>query len=195
MIKVKVGGYLFNLKSAWHEVSKEDAIKLYNTFESDLWQRLMILSDLPKIQTTPEATLALYEIISFCEDLPLVGKEGKKISEWTFKEFELVRQAIVKWPDMQGLSLGRVAEVMDCDLLEAVGCLEELAAFMDGWKDTPLFNNDDKEESALTAFGTYGILESVGEKFGKLPREIEEEKAVWIFTEWLHNYYKEKANK
>jgi len=194
MIKVEVGGFPFMIKQRWSEVNFSEALRLFNTKTPFDVVRILSIPNMPDIKVIPDMALALYELCSFVEESPDAEGKPMEISEWSYRQFELIRKAVGKHPNALPLTFGRIAYILNSESLnDGVRAMIALQKFVEEWKDTSLFDSSEPtpEERAagierLQAFGTYGILESVAAKYGKLPREIEEESCVWVLTEWLY---------
>lgn len=211
MIPVRIGGWPFRLPQTWDEVRYSKAMKLYATASNQIRERLTILGGVPDEDAIdlPEAgILAAYEILAFIEETPELVSDQVQVPEvktWTFQQFELCRQAMAKHPDELALSFARITEILFTDDKGELShkhkkhyveigskAMDSLLRFVEQWKTTGLFDSGStsiEEERAgikrLQVFGVYNILESVAEKYGKLPKEIEKEPCQWVLTEWL----------
>lgn len=211
MIKIKLGGFPFYLPQRWQEVSQEQAKRLFETDSNQLHERLTILGDIPpadKLKINPDIILAIYPIISFIEDVPeLVPDKLEPIdlaNDWTFAEFETARQFILKHINELGVSMIKLAEIkeLESNYIEAgAKILDAFYSFMEIWEVFDLDQSEDDEPSAteeaagihrLEAFGPYAILESIAKKFGKLPREIENEPVGFVMQEY---HYQKETNR
>lgn len=201
MIKVEIGGFPFLVKQRWDDVSFQDARALFGAALPLDIVRILTVPRLPEMQLSADVTLALYEIVSFVEE-PLATKgEPLKITEWSYKQFELIRLALVAKKDNLALAYGRIAEILNSDSIEVgAKAIDAMAKFVEDWADTSLFSAKEPspEEKAagieeLQAFGAYGILQAVAAKYGRLPREIELESCVWVLTEYLYQVIEKKV--
>lgn len=206
MITVKVGNFPIRIKQEWSEVTYQEALDLYNTENNELHKRLSILSDIPSpehLNLYPDSVLALYEIVSFVEEIPEVVKAKERIkdsiafiSEWTFAEFETARQLLLKHPEQPALCMAKLAEIKGkgANYLE-IGChaLDGIFGFMNHYAAFGIFDEVEPQDEEIEAgierlqlFGVYPIAKTLGKAFGKLPREIEQEPVGWVIKEWVH---------
>lgn len=207
MLKVNIGGFPFNIPQNWGEVTYSQAQELFTTKPEDLRQRLRILGGIPEtISNSEELTagqvIALYEIISFIEDVPeLVGNEVEVplFKHWTFLQYEHCRKAVSKHPSEITLSFSRICEVLELPtehyLEVGAKAVDILINYITSWGDYMKQEEPtDKELAAgierLQVFGAYSILQDVGKSYGKLPTEIEKEPAAWVLTEWIYTMEK-----
>lgn len=218
MITVKIGNYPFKIKQEWSEVSYQEALALYETEGNELHKRLSILSDMPgpeHLNLYPDSVLALYEIVSFIEEIPEIVKAKDNIedsiafvSQWSFAEFEAARQILLRHPDTPALCMAKLAELKDRgDNYLEIGChaLDGIFGFMNHYAAFGIFDEEEPKEEELEAgierlqlFGVYPITKTLGKAFGKLPREIEKEPVGWVIKEWVHTLeeakYQENLN-
>lgn len=212
MIKIRLGGWPFILPQRWEEVGSAKAKKLAQTKPEDIRERLYILGGIPtrdKIELSPDVVLAAYEVISFIEELPELVPNKHDIAdlkhwienEWTFAEFETARKVILKHQKELSTGLIELAEIkgMEADYLEIGSkALDGINQFTMQYEQFGLY--EDQEPSAeeelagidrLQAFGVYPILEQLGQKYGKYPKEIEKEPVGWVMLEYAHNFVKD----
>lgn len=199
MQKIIIGGFHFQAYQRWEEVSQPLALKLFGTTPR---QRAALLLEPPLPLDLHDDQIGVIDaIISFAEECPPTSKTYP-FERLSFKQFEFIRQAIAKHPDSLGCTLGRVAYIMNykgANYVEfATSVLGAVFGFVEAWQDTELFHGKEltqKEKDAgaerLQAFGSYGILEAVASKYGKLPKDIENEPAAWVFQEWYYNIVKQ----
>lgn len=199
MQKIIIGGFHFQAYQRWEEVPMPLALKLFGTTPR---QRALLLLDPPLPLELHEDQMAVIDaIVSFVEECPPTNKIYP-FDRLSFKQFELIRQAIAKHPESLGCTLGRVAYIMNYKGLNysefAASVLGAVFSFVEAWQYTELFLGKEltqKEIDAgaerLQAFGSYGILEAVASKYGKLPKDIENEPAAWVFQEWYYNIVKQ----
>ncbi len=200
MITIKIGGFPFKLPQRWSEVTPEQARRLTETDNTDLLERLFILGKVPKLIYPPDLLLAAYEIISFVEEMPITTTnkvEVRDIKKWTFTEFEQCRKVVAKHAKEPVLAFITICEYLgykDKDYIEvgAKAC-DMMFQFMERWAEWGIFDErplTDKEVHAgierLQGFGVYAILESIAEKYSKLPKDIEQEPCEWVYLEWTY---------
>jgi len=212
MIKIRLGGWPFVLPQDWSEVSPTKARKLSETKPEDIRQRLHILGGIPpkdKIELSPDVVLSAYEIISFVEELPELVQNKHDLgdlkawieNEWSFAEFEAARKVILKHQKQLSIGLIELADLKGHgqDYLE-IGSkiLDGINAFTRQYEQFGIYEEQEpsvEEELAgierLQAFGVYPILEQLGQKYGKYPKEIEKEPVGWVMLEYTHNFVKD----
>ena len=194
MIRVDVGGFPFQIKQRWDEVSFQEALRLYACTKPLDVVQVLSTPNMPKLNLPADLVLALYEITSFAEEVPEAHGEPMKIASWSFLQFEHVRKAIAECPLGVSFALGRVADILGCSSInDGVRALAALQQFAQDWADTGLFDAEDAtpEEVAagvqkLQAYGAYGILQAVAKKYSMKPQEVEKESCIWVLTEWTY---------
>jgi hypothetical protein len=74
--------------------------------------------------------------------------------------------------------------------------LDGMNQFIQSYSVFGIFDSNEEEAEGvlgvelLQAFGVYPILESIAEKYGKLPTEIEQQPVGWVIKEYAHNHVK-----
>jgi len=194
MIRVDIGGFPFQIKQRWDEVTFSEALRLYACKKPLDVVRVLSVPNMPELNLHADLLLALYELTSFVEEFPEAHGAPMKIASWSYREFENVRKAVAECPLGVPFALGRVADILGYNTInEGVRAVAALQQFTQDWADTGLFDTKEPtpEEIAagvqrLQAYGAYGILQAVAKKYGMKPQDVEKESCVWVLTEWTY---------
>jgi len=211
MQKIKLGNFPFNVPQVWQDITPTKLKQLEGTKSNQIKQRVHILCELPDIELSADIYLAIYEMLSFIEEVPELVPNRLDLppllewisSDWTFAEFEAARKIAANHLGELGVTLYALAQIkgLERNYLEA-GCkaLDGLNLFIEQWAQFDLDSDKneptDLEEMAgidrLQAFGVYPILESVGAKYGKYPSEIETQPAGWVMQEYIYTIERQR---
>jgi hypothetical protein len=194
MIRVDIGGFPFQIKQRWDEVTFQEALKLHTCTKPLDVIRVLSVPNMPELNLHADLLLAVYELVSFVEEFPEPHGQPVKIADWSYREFELVRKAVAECPLGVTFALGQVADILGSSSInDGVRAVAALQQFAEDWADTGLFDAKDPtpEEIAagvhkLQAYGAYGILQAVAKKYGMRPQDVEKESCVWVLTEWTY---------
>jgi len=209
MVKIKIGGWSFNVKNKWSEVTYEEAKRLAETEEHEIRKRVNVLMTPPlpdSLKVDQGHLLALYEICSFVTEMPLLVNDSivlPSVKTWKFRDFEKCRQAIVKHPEELALAFPRICDVLDFDeskyLEVGAKAMDAINEFTRGWEQWGIF--DDSEPSReevnagierLQAFGVFSMLDRLAVKYGVTPEQVEEWPTNDVFVKWT--YLIERSN-
>jgi hypothetical protein len=209
MVKIKIGGWSFNVKNKWSEVTYKEAKRLAETEEHEIRKRVNVLMTPPlpdSLKVDQGHLLALYEICSFVTEMPLLVNDSivlPSVKTWKFRDFEKCRQAIVKHPEELALAFPRICDVLDFDeskyLEVGAKAMDAINEFTRGWEQWGIF--DDSEPSReevnagierLQAFGVFSMLDRLAVKYGVTPEQVEEWPTNDVFVKWT--YLIERSN-
>ena len=96
MVKIKIGGWSFNVKNKWSEVTYEEAKRLAETEEHEIRKRVNVLMTPPlpdSLKVEQGHLLALYEICSFVTEMPLLVNDSIVFRLSRFGNLETSRSA------------------------------------------------------------------------------------------------------
>ena len=95
MQRIRLGNYPFQVPQRWQDITPAKLKQLEGTKSNQIKQRVHILCELPEIELGADIYLAIYEMLSFIEDIPELVPNRLDLppllewisSEWTFAEF------------------------------------------------------------------------------------------------------------
>ena len=209
MIKIKIGGWSFNVKNKWFEVTYEEAKRLAETEEHEIRKRVNVLMTPPlpdSLKVDQGHLLALYEICSFVTEMPLLVNDSivlPSVKTWKFRDFEKCRQAIVKHPEELALAFPRICDVLDFDeskyLEVGAKAMDAINEFTKGWEQWGIFDDSEPSQEEvnagierLQAFGVFSMLDRLAVKYGVTPEQVEEWPTNDVFVKWT--YLIERSN-
>lgn len=210
MDKVYINGIRFKYPTAG-EVSFSKHYELFKTKDNEFRKRLSILMGLPDerfLKCTPDQVLALYTLVQHVEELPIKTTnkvEVPPVEEWEYRIFEFTRLAVKAHPQELGLTLSRICYLLDLPtkyyLEVGVKALNDVARYMEKWEWSGLFNPEEPDPDQvaaglerLSAFGAYGILNFLGEKYGVKTIEVEKWKTEEVIKDWVYSQEKVAFN-
>ena len=209
MVKIKIGGWSFNVKNKWFEVTHEEAKRLAETEEHEIRKRVNVLMTPPlpdSLKVDQGHLLALYEICSFVTEMPLLVNDTvvlPSVKTWKFRDFEKCRQAIVKHPEELALAFPRICDVLDFDeskyLEVGAKAMDAINEFTKGWEQWGIFDDSEPSQEEvnagierLQAFGVFSMLDRLAVKYGVTPEQVEEWPTNDVFVKWT--YLIERSN-
>jgi len=209
MVKIKIGGWSFNVKNKWSEVTYEEAKRLAETEEHEIRKRVNVLMTPPlpdSLKVDQGHLLALYEICSFVTEMPLLVEDTvvlPSVKIWKFRDFEKCRQAIVKHPEELVLAFPRICDVLDFDeskyLEVGAKAMDAINEFTKGWEQWGIFDDSEPSQEEvnagierLQAFGVFSMLDRLAVKYGVTPEQVEEWPTNDVFVKWT--YLIERSN-
>ena len=209
MVKIKIGGWSFNVKNKWSEVTYEEAKRLAETEEHEIRKRVNVLMTPPlpdSLKVDQGHLLALYEICSFVTEMPLLVGDTvvlPSVKTWKFRDFEKCRQAIVKHPEELALAFPRICDVLDFDeskyLEVGAKAMDAINEFTKGWEQWGIFDDSEPSQEEvnagierLQAFGVFSMLDRLAVKYGVTPEQVEEWPTNDVFVKWT--YLIERSN-
>ena len=209
MVKIKIGGWSFNVKNKWSEVTYEEAKRLAETEEHEIRKRVNVLMTPPlpdSLKVEQGHLLALYEICSFVTEMPLLVNDSivlPSVKTWKFRDFEKCRQAIVKHPEELALAFPRICDVLDFDeskyLEVGAKAMDAINEFTNGWDQWGIFDDSEPSQEEvnagierLQAFGVFSMLDRLAVKYGVTPEQVEEWPTNDVFVKWT--YLIERSN-
>jgi len=209
MVKIKIGGWSFNVKNKWSEVTYEEAKRLAETEEHEIRKRVNVLMTPPlpdSLKVDQGHLLALYEICSFVTEMPLLVNDSivlPSVKTWKFRDFEKCRQAIVKHPEELALAFPRICDVLDFEeskyLEVGAKAMDAINEFTNGWDQWGIFDDSEPSQEEvnagierLQAFGVFSMLDRLAVKYGVTPEQVEEWPTNDVFVKWT--YLIERSN-
>lgn len=201
MVKIEIAGLPFNVPQKWGEVPFDKALKLYNREGFNITDIVTDLIDAPSkkvVKYNSGVVLTVFELLAFVMETPQVVTDFVEVpeirSKWTYRQYELIRQAIGKHKDYPALSFARITEILEQpkEHYVEVGAkaFDMIIRYVQGWGDYLEGDKPTEKEieagiERLQVFGTYSILEGYAKKYGKFPREAELENAHAVITDWI----------
>ena len=210
---VKLSGILEGsyIKTSFKELTVQDLRSIKNHTPIEV---IAALSDIPQakiLQIDTDEILALYELVSFVEDiedaLQYIPSDIKlpdidTVSD-TFEKCELAKikaQEIKQYyrllPELVRIYLGEEhlkGSAIEC-LAKGAVILENLNSFLERFKDLGGDKpNEDQHEAgieALHSFGTYGIVESIAQRYHCKPYDVYQWSAEEVYMDMLYQQAK-----
>lgn len=210
---VKLSGLLkgSSIKTSFKELTVQDLRSIKNHTPREV---IAALSDIPKaklLQLDTDQILALYELVSFVEDIedalqyiPLdIKLPDIDTGSDTFEKCELskikaqeLKQYYLLLPELVRIYLGEdhlKGLAIEC-LAKGAVILENLNSFLERFKDLGGDKpNDDQQEAgieSLHSFGTYGIVESIAQRYNCKPYDVYQWSAEEVYMDMLYQQAK-----
>jgi len=211
MVKLNVNQKVVTFKTSWRDVTAADLLGIQKEGPRAIIEALSTLTAAEVRALNSGQILALYELVSFIDDLddlaanlsPAAELPDVDIAGGTYERAEVGRLRLIdhKKPYLLFPALVKVYyadRLQDFDAVElmALGALvfAELTKLFERFKDLkgepP---NEDQEEAgigALHTFGTYAIVEGVASRYGCKPYDVYQWAAEEVYIDLLYQQTK-----
>lgn len=168
MIRVSIAGKNYTFKNQWSDLTVKDLHSINSVRPIDLIERLSNVSESTLKQIPESSLVALYQIVSFVEEVPPnIGiKQSINVANESWKKLELTREALKKSAppfvavEVSGIYFGEDVFNWPIGLVygQTYQILDSLNVFLERYKE--LGNSEPYDEDQLEA-GVQG-LESFG---------------------------------
>ena len=202
MVRIKVNGTWYHVKTKWSEVDAERLVKC-----KDFREELACMTDLPLDiikKAAQEQLWPIYTCTSFIDDLegvPFPEVEVDKVAFRKYEEMELAKQKLQTGKPHQrvlGVALVYYPEERDAERLISIGIslIKQITVFLSTYEDMSSDPVEGLKLQAgledLTAFGSWGTAFTLAGRDVLKVRQIFAMKAIEVYTALHYSWREEK---